>query len=80
MATEKNIRKLTWNSKVLNIKSKDRDGNIPGSVFRQQSLKDESLMLATICNDPWNVRNMQQITTNSKRRDFSDIPGGSHKN
>ena len=36
-------------------------------------------MLATIHDDTWNVRNMQHITPNSKRWDYSDIPGGSHK-
>ena len=37
-------------------------------------------MLATICDDTWNVLNMQPITPNSKRWDYSDTPGGSHKN
>ena len=27
MAVEKNIRKVTWNSKILKNKSKDRDSN-----------------------------------------------------
>ena len=36
-------------------------------------------MLATIRDDTWNVLNMQQITPNSKRWDYSDIPGGGHK-
>ena len=35
-------------------------------------------MLATISDDTGNVLNMQHITPNSKRRDYSDIPGGSH--
>ena len=35
-------------------------------------------MLATIRDDTWNVLNMQHITPNSKRWDYSDIPGGSH--
>ena len=34
-------------------------------------------MLATIRDDMWNVLNRQQI--NSKRWDYSDIPGGGHK-
>ena len=36
-------------------------------------------MLATIRDDTWNVLNMQHITPNSKRWDYSDIPGGGHK-
>ena len=36
-------------------------------------------MLATIRDDTWNVLNMQHITANSKRWDYSDITGGGHK-
>ena len=36
-------------------------------------------MLATIRDDIWNVLNMQLITQNSKRWDYSDIPVGGHK-
>ena len=36
-------------------------------------------MLATIRDDTWNVLNMQLITPNSKRWNYSDIPGGGHK-
>ena len=36
-------------------------------------------MLATIHDDTWNVLNMQHITPNSKRWDYSDTPGGRHK-
>ena len=36
-------------------------------------------MLATIRDDTWTVLNMQHITPNSKRWDYSDILGGSHK-
>ena len=36
-------------------------------------------MMATICDDTWNVLNMQHITPHSKRRDYSDIIGGGHK-
>ena len=36
-------------------------------------------MLATICDDTWNVLDMQHITPYSKRWDYSDIPGGGHK-
>ena len=36
-------------------------------------------MLATICDGTWNVLNMQHITPNSKRWDYSDIPSGGHK-
>ena len=37
-------------------------------------------MLATIHDDTWNVLNMQHITPNSKRGDYSGVPGGGHKN
>ena len=37
-------------------------------------------MLATIRDNAWNVLNMQHITPNSKRLDYSGIPGGGHKN
>ena len=36
-------------------------------------------MLATIRDDTWNVLNMQHITPNLKRWDYSDIPGGGHE-
>ena len=36
-------------------------------------------MLATIHDDTWNVLNMQDITPNSERCDYSDITGGGHK-
>ena len=36
-------------------------------------------MLATIRDDTWNVLNMQHMTPNSKRWDYSDTPGGGHK-
>ena len=36
-------------------------------------------MLATIRDDTWNVLNMQHITPNSERWDYSDTPGGGHK-
>ena len=52
-------------------------------IFLQQGLKcywerrrDDSLMLATIYDDTWNVLNMQHITPYSKRWDYSDISGG----
>ena len=35
-------------------------------------------MLA-IRDDTWNVINIQHITTNSKRSDYSDIPDGTWK-
>ena len=61
-------------------------GLLSGSVFLKQSLKrywewrrDDSQMLATICDDTWNVHNMQHILPNLKRWDYSDIPGGGHK-
>ena len=36
-------------------------------------------MLATICDDTWNVLNMQHIIPNSKRCNYSNIPSGGHK-
>ena len=36
-------------------------------------------MLATLRDDTWNVLNKQHIIPNSKRWDYSDIPGGGHK-
>ena len=36
-------------------------------------------MLAIICDDTWNVLNMQHLTTNSKRWDYPDVPGGGYK-
>ena len=36
-------------------------------------------MLATIHDGTWSVLNMQYITPNSKRWDYSDIPSGGHK-
>ena len=39
----------------------------------------DSLLLATIRDDTWNVLNMQHIIPNPKKWDYSDIPGGGHK-
>ena len=36
----------------------------------------DSVMLATIRDDTWNVFNMQHIISNSKRWDYSDIHDG----
>ena len=36
-------------------------------------------MLATIYDDTWNMLNMHHITSNSKRWDYSGIPGGGNK-
>ena len=36
-------------------------------------------MSATIRVDTWNVLNMQHIFENSKKLDYSDIPGGGHE-
>ena len=36
-------------------------------------------MLATIRDDTWNMLNMQRINPISKKWDYSDIPGGGHK-
>ena len=33
-------------------------------------------MLATICDDTWNMLNMQHVTPNSERWDYSEISGG----
>ena len=38
--------------------------------------RDDSLMLATIHDNTRNVLNVQHIIPNSKRWDYSDIPGG----
>ena len=35
-------------------------------------------MLVTICDDTWNMLNMQHKTPNWKRWDYSEIPGGGH--
>ena len=44
-----------------------------------ETRRDGSLMLTTIRDDIWNVLNMQHITPNANRWDYSDIPGGGHK-
>ena len=36
-------------------------------------------MLATIRDDTLNVFNVQHITPNTKRWDYSDTPGGGHR-
>ena len=40
-----------------------------------ETRKDDSLIMATIHDETWKVLNMQHITPNSKRWDYSDIPG-----
>ena len=42
--------------------------------------RDDSLVLVTIRDDTWNVLNMQHITQNSKRWNYSDIPSGATEN
>ena len=85
IAIEKNVRKVTWNNKLLNNKSKDKDSNflVIFPLERPQELlikgKGSQPMLVTIYDDTWNVLNMQHITSNSKRWDYSDTPGGGHK-
>ena len=37
------------------------------------------MVLATICNNKWNLLNMQHITPNLKRWDYSDILNGGHE-
>ena len=71
---EKNIRKATWNSKILKKKSQDNDSNFLVIVFLQQIIKihlerrrDDSLMLATIRDDTWNVLIMQYIFFTEER-------------
>ena len=44
----------------------------PRELLREE--RDDSLMLAIICGDTWNMLNMQHKTPNSKRWGFSDIP------
>ena len=51
----------------------------PGLKSYWERSRDDSLMLATICGATWNVLNMQHIIPNSKRWDYSDIPGGGQK-
>ena len=81
---QKNIWKATWKSKILKNKSKDRESNflvVFSSTKTERAIerrRDDSLMLTTIRDDTWNVLNMQHITPNSKRWDYSDIPGGGH--
>ena len=82
---EKDIKKVNWNSKTLKNKSKYSDSNFLGmfsssktSRAIEKKRKEGPLMLATIRDDAWNVLNMQHITPNSKRWDYSDIPGGGH--
>ena len=36
-------------------------------------------MLTTIHDYAWNMLNMQHLTPNLKKWDYSDIPGGGHK-
>ena len=52
----------------------------PQQVLKRywEKRRDDSLMLATIIihEDTWKVLNMQHITSNSKRRDYSNIPSG----
>ena len=40
---------------------------------------NDSVMLGTMRDDTWNMLNMQHITPNSKKQDYSDISGGGHK-
>ena len=82
--TDKNVRKATWKSKILKHKSKDRDSHFlvlfsPSKARRAFERGEDSLMLATIRDDTWNVLNMQHITPNSKIWDYSDILGDAHK-
>ena len=44
-----------------------------------RAIENRERMLATICDDTWNALNMQHITPNSKRWDYSEIPGGGRK-
>ena len=74
---------VTKNFKIqTNLKKAWRKDNIlqqgPKSYWEKRM--DGSLMLATIHDDTWNMLNMQCITPNLKRWDYSDIPSGGHKN
>ena len=80
---EKNIRKVTWNNKILKNKSKDRDSNFlvmfSSSKIQRPIEKREGMAhwcWPQIHDDTWNVLNMQHIIPNSKSWDYSDIPGG----
>ena len=72
--------------KKMKIKSKDRDSNVlvvfsSSKALRaiQKTRRVDSLMLATIRDDTWNVLHMQHITPNLNRWDYSNIPGDGHK-
>ena len=77
-----NIRKATWKRNVLRTSLKIRRV-IFRYCFFQRGLKDywgkrrdDSLMLATICDEIWDVLNMQHITPTSEKWDNRDKPGG----
>ena len=63
---------------------KERDSNFPvifpPSKDYWEGRRDDLLIMVTIRDDTRNVINMQHITLNSKRWDYSDIPSGGHKN
>ena len=42
----------------------------------KKNRRDDLLMLVTICDDTWNVLNMQHISPNSKRWDYANMSGG----
>ena len=80
----KNIRKVTLNSNILKNKPEDRDSNFlvvfssskPKELLRKET---DSLMLAPIRDDTWNVHKMQHIIPILIRWNYSDIPSGGHK-
>ena len=64
---EKNTRKVSWNSKILRSKSKDRDSNFlvmfssskaRRAIEKREGISDGPPMLATIRGDTWNVLHM----------------------
>ena len=71
-----NKRKATWKSKILEDKS-----NNGGNIFwlqipharREELFRKENEWLNDVGH------NMQHITPNSKKRDYSDIPKGGTK-
>ena len=76
------IRSQVKTRQCKNYKFKKMIRDISG-IFIQQGLKsywerrrDESLIVATIRDDQWKMINIQQITPNLKRWDYSDIHDG----
>ena len=64
---------------MLKDKSKDKDNTfiVIFSCSKTKRVIEKEGM--TYWCWPWNVINIQHITTNSKRSDYSDIPDGTWK-